>query len=122
MPVKALEKNYEDKVTFRDSLDKFGGNMLVYTYWEDHSMFCAPMSWPLPAGMPAGALVQEVIAPHIAAHPDAAKIEWDKVEWILDDKKIDLDLTKSLEENGFEHKSLLRFITPGLTGYKGLGI
>ena len=85
-------------------------------------MFCAPMSWPLPPEMPVGALLSEVIAPHIAAHPDAAKVEWEKAIFTLDDEVVDLDFTKSLKENGFEHKSRLNFKTPGLMGYKGLGI
>ena len=69
--------------------------------------------------MPFGALVSEVIATHYAPHPDASKIEWDKVEWMIDGKKVTPDFEKSLAENGMKHKSLVRFWTPGLSGYKG---
>jgi phenol hydroxylase P4 protein len=38
---------------------------------------------------------------------------------MIDGKKVQPDLSKSLAENGLRHKSLVRFWTPGLGGYKG---
>ncbi|WP_240008554.1 phenol hydroxylase subunit P4 [Pseudaquidulcibacter saccharophilus] len=119
MPVIALDKDYAKKVEFRDNVNNFHGNQLTYVHWEEHNMFCSAIAFPLPPAMPFGALVSEVIAPHYAAHPDAAKIDWSKVEWMIDGKKVTPDFDKSLAENGMKHKSLVRFWTPGLNGYKG---
>ena len=37
---------------------------------------------------------------------------------VIDGVKKVPDLAKSLEENGLRHKSLVRFWTPGFSGYK----
>ena len=67
--------------------------------------------------MPFGALVEEVfnrITPLIPTPPRSTG------DSRLDDRreKRSPDLAKSLEENGVGHKSLHRFWTPGLDGYK----
>ena len=120
MSLTALDNaNYEKNIEFRDALKNFHGNMLVYVHWEEHLSFCAALAFPLPPAMPFGALVSEVIAPSYAAHPDAAKIDWSKVVWMIDGTTKVPDMGASLEANGMRHKSLVRFWTPGLDGFKG---
>ncbi len=119
MALVAITPDYAKHVDYRDTENKFHGNQLTYVHWEEHNMFCSAIAFPLPGGMPFGAFVSEVIAPHYAAHPDAASIDWGKVEWMIDGKKATPDFDKSLTENGMKHKSLVRFWTPGLKGYQG---
>lgn len=122
MPVIALAPGYEDHIEIRDAEKNFHGNIIVYVHWEEHISFCAALTFPLPPDMSFGALISEVIAPHYAAHPDAAHVDWDKVQWKIDGKAVTPDLSTSLRENGVGHKSLIRFWTPGLNGYKGTGM
>jgi phenol hydroxylase P4 protein len=119
MAVTAITPDYEAKTGPRDTQASYHGNILVYVHWEEHLFFCAALAFPLPPGMPFGALVSEVIAPNYAAHPDAAKIDWSKVEWVIDGEKVTPDFNASLEANGIGHKSLIRFWTPGLNGKAG---
>jgi len=115
----AIRPDYGKSVEYRDVEKNFHGNILVYVHWEEHLSFCAALAFPLPPAMPFGALVEDVIKPHYAAHPDAAKIDWSNVVWVIDGVKRTPNLSKSLAENGLHHKSLVRFWTPGLHGYKG---
>ena len=71
--------------------------------------------------MPFGALTEAVLPTVLGPHPDFPHIQWDKVEWMLDGKPFTPDMSKSLQENGVGHKSLIRFRTPGLAGYQGTG-
>ena len=102
-----------------DRLENFHGNQIVYLHWLDHLMFCAPTCFPLPPDMPFGAMVEEVLKPHYAPHPDFEKVDWAAVEWEIDHAPATPDLEKSLKDNGVGHKSVVVFRTPGLTGYKG---
>lgn len=119
MSVISLTPDYDRYVDVRDRVDNFHGNIVVYVHWEDHLSFCAAMAFPLPPAMPFAALVEEVIKPHYAMHPDFARIDWSAVSWMVDDKMMTPDLSASLADNGLHHKSLVRFWTPGLKGYKG---
>jgi phenol hydroxylase P4 protein len=119
MAVIAKDPDYVTKTGPRDTRESFHGNIMIYVHWEEHLMFCAALAFPLPPQMPFGALVSEVIAPHYAAHPDAAKIDWSTVIWDIDGKKVTPDFNASLEDNGLDHKSLIRFWTPGLNGKTG---
>ncbi len=116
MTVTAITPDYVKHIEIRDIQQNFHGNILVYVHWEEHLSFCAALAFPLPPAMPFGALVSDVIAPHYAAHPDAAKVDWAVVNWMIDGKMAAPDFGKSLAENGMHHKSLVRFWTPGLTG------
>jgi phenol hydroxylase P4 protein len=116
MGVIAITPDYEAKTGPRDTRASFHGNILVYVHWEEHLTFCAALAFPLPPGMPFGALVSEVITPNYAFHPDAEKIDWTQVIWDIDGKKVTPDFSASLEANGIDHKSLIRFWTPGLHG------
>ncbi|HYG89264.1 MAG TPA: phenol hydroxylase subunit P4 [Azospirillum sp.] len=119
MAVVALEKDYADKVEVRDRVENFHGNIVVYLHWEEHLSFCAAMAFPLPPAMPFGALIKEIIPTYYGMHPDFAAIDWSRVRWIIDGKEVTPDPQKSLADNGIGHKSLVRFWTPGLHGYKG---
>lgn len=121
MSVTAIGSDYEQHVDYRDALGNFHGNQLVYVHWEKHLSFCAPLAFPLPPGMPFGALVDAVIKPHYAAHPQAEQIDWTGAIWEIDGKKVVPDLGASLEANGVGHKSVVRFWTPGLDGFNGSG-
>ncbi|MDD2705056.1 MAG: phenol hydroxylase subunit P4 [Acidocella sp.] len=116
MPVTAIVPDYESYVEIRDVQKNFHGNILVFVHWEQHLSFCSAIAFPLPPTMPFDALVSDVIAPHYAAHPDAAKIDWTKAVWSIDGEIATPDFNASLVENGLHHKSLIRFWTPGLPG------
>lgn len=103
----------------RDRVENFHGNQVVYLHWEKHLSFCAPMAFPLPPPMPFGALVGELIPKFYGMHPDFAKVDWTKAKWTLDGQPFTPALDKSLAENGVGHKSVLRFVTPGLDGFAG---
>jgi len=105
----------------KDAVENFHGNQLVYVDWDKHRMFSAAAAFPLPPEMPFGALMQEVIPSIWNGHPDFAELNWATVEWILDDKPFIPNPESSLADNGIGHKSLLRFITPGLDGIAGTG-
>lgn len=117
MSVIAREPGYAPPV--RDLVENFHGNILVYVHWEEHLMFCAGFTFPLPPEMPFGALVQEVLPGVYAQHPDFEKVDWSAVRWTLDGEEFTPDMEKSLKEQNIGHKSLLRFWTPGLNGYRG---
>jgi phenol/toluene 2-monooxygenase (NADH) P4/A4 len=119
MGVVAITPDYEKYVEIRDRRENFHGNIVVYLHWEQHLSFCAALAFPLPPDMPFGAMVENVLKPHYAAHPDFAKIDWAKVSWDVDGAKRQPALDKSLAENGVGHKSLIRFWTPGLNGWQG---
>ena len=120
MSVVAISPDYEAHTVVRDARANFHGNIVVYVHWEKHLSFCSALAFPLPPDMPFGAFVDNVVKPHYAAHPDAARIDWDAVIWEIDQEKVSPDLGKSLQANGVGHKSLIRFWTPGLDGYQGV--
>lgn len=105
--------------TPKDKVENFHGNMLVYMQWEKHLSFCAPLAFPLPPNMPFGDLVAGVLVPAYAAHPDSENVDFEKGEWLLDNEPFTPDFSKSLQENGLGHKSLIRVKTPGLEGLAG---
>ena len=102
----------------KDTADKFPAPLL-YIGWEDHMMLCAPYCVPLPPNMPFGDMVKNVLPGMYAAHPEFAKIDWSKAEWFKSGQAFQPDAAKSLAENGLGHKDVIRFRTPGLTGFKG---
>lgn len=114
MPVKSVVPNYVGEV--KDAADKFHGNIVVYFNWVDHLMFCAPVAFPLPQDMALGAAVSDLLPNIYGKHPDWQNIDWSKVRWELDRQPFTPDMRKSLKDNGVGHKSVLRFVTPGLTG------
>ncbi|HPE62186.1 MAG: phenol hydroxylase subunit P4 [Thiothrix sp.] len=119
MTVKSIQGEYP--VVMMDSVERFHGNQLVYINWDHHTSFCSANTYPLPPDMPFGALTAEVLPGVLGAHPDFPQIQWDKVEWMLDGEGFTPDMDKSLKDNGVGHKSLIRFRTLGLKGYRGTG-
>lgn len=118
MSVKAL-KDYPLHVA--DSHDKFHGMQMLFLGWDQHLMFCAPLAWALPPDMRFGDFVSQIVPTGFGAHPDFAKIEWDKVEWLKSGQPWQPDFDKTLAENGLRHKDSLRMRTPGLNGIEGSG-
>jgi len=92
---------------------------LLYIGWEDHLMFCAPFCLPLPPDMPFGALATQVLPGVFGAHPDFARIDWSRAEWLKSGQPWTPDPAKSLADNGLGHKDVIRLRTPGLTGIAG---
>lgn len=109
----------EYRLASADSVDKFHGAKLLYVGWDQHLMFCAPFAFPLPPDMPFRAVVEQVLPPAFGYHPDWAKIDWSTVTWLKSGKPFTPDWDKSLAENGIDHKTAIRFRTPGLNGIKG---
>lgn len=102
----------------KDTADKFPAPLL-YVGWEDHLMFCAPFCVPFPPTLKFGDMCRGAFAGIFGAHPDFAKIDWDKAEWFKSGRPWQPDHAKSLAENGLGHKDVIRFRTPGLTGLRG---
>ena len=117
MATVALTEDYHGPVL--DKEENFHGNRVIYVHWEDHLMFCAALAFPFPPGMPWGAVIGEVLPQFYGMHPDWPNIDWSAVRYELDGKEVQLDPGKWLDEQGFHHKSLVRFWTPGLNGYQG---
>lgn len=102
-----------------DRRENFHGLQLVYFAWNRHLMFCSPMTFPLAPGLSFADFLEQVVRPAIAAHPDAARVDFAKAQWLLDDQPFSPDPAASLEGNGIGHKSLLHLTTPGLNGLGG---
>lgn len=119
MGVVAATPDYEKYAEIRDRRENFHGNIVVYLHWEQHLSFCAALAFPLPPDMPFQAMVDNIVKPFYGAHPDAEKIDWSAVRWDIDGATRVPALDKSLAENGVGHKSLIRFWTPGLAGWRG---
>ena len=115
MSVVALEPY---RFAAKDARENFPAPLL-YIGWEDHLMICAPVCLPLPPDMPFGALATTVLPGVYGYHPDFAKIDWPQVQWLKSGRPWAPDPAKSLAENGLNHKDVIRFRTPGLTGVQG---
>lgn len=117
MSVVALDPGYTGEM--KDRVENFHGQQLLYIGWEDHLMYCAPMCIPIAPDVPFAALTAQVIPSLYPAHPDTARIDWNRTEWFRSGERFTPDPEKSLAENGLGHKAMLRFRTPGLAGIKG---
>jgi len=118
MSVKAIG---EYPVLPRDVRENFHGNIMVIVGWDKHMMISSPMAFPLPPDMPFGAFVKEVMPAAYAPHPDWGKIDWNEVTWMLNGESFKPNMDASLADNGLDHKSVVRFQTPGLNGIQGSG-
>ena len=76
MPVKAITPDYRGDI--RDRRENFGGNIIVYVGWDEHLLFCAAKTFPLPPDMPFQALREQVLAEGFGQHPDFEHIKWEK--------------------------------------------
>lgn len=111
MPV-ASRKEYIG--TSRDSVEHFDGKQLVYASWDHHLLFAAPFLLYAAPEMPFGELVKGPLSALMQPDPDAAAVDWDKVEWLKANQPFTPDFGRSLADNGVTHKTQLRFRTPGL--------
>ena len=92
MALTALSPDYEKHIEYRDAEKNFHGNRVVYVHWEEHLLFCSAIAFPLPPDMPFAAFVEAIVKGHYNAHPDFDKIDWDRVEWMIDGVKVKPDL------------------------------
>ncbi|MDX1734331.1 MAG: phenol hydroxylase subunit P4 [Halioglobus sp.] len=119
MAVSAITDDYTGERL--DRVENFNGNQLVYVGWDRHLLFCAPVAFLLPPDLPFSTLLEETIPGAFSLHPEFAQIDWQGVEWLLDDEAFTPDPGKSIAEQGVGHKSIIRFATPGLDGIQGSG-
>jgi phenol/toluene 2-monooxygenase (NADH) P4/A4 len=119
MSVVALQEYVGDPL---DAIAVYHGAQVLYVCWNKHLMFGAPFSLRVEPAMKFGDVVAQMIAPIISVHPDASKIDWSAAQWLRGDEPWTPVWDASVAENGIAHKDFVRFETPGLDGYKGLGI
>lgn len=98
----------------RDLVENFGGKQIVYATWDRHLLFAAPFLICLPPEVSFGEFVNGPLAQLLSIDPDAAAIDWTKVQWLKGNQPFVPDFALSLTENGIGHKQQLRFQTPGL--------
>ena len=120
MSVQAITPDYTG--TVRDKLENFHGNQLVYCGWDEHLMFPAAFTWPLPPQMSFADFRDKVMAEAFSVHPEWCQINWDNTSWRLNGEPFTPDEQRSLVEQGIGHKSMLQFCTHGLNGFKGMGV
>ncbi len=120
MTNQVLKDIYQGEV--RDRVENFSGNQLIYVGWDHHLMFCSAFTFLVSPNNSFDTLINEVIIGAFTQHPEWSEIEWSKVQWLLDGNSFIPDMKKSLAAQGIGHKSLLRFNTPELKGFKGAGV
>lgn len=91
---------------------------LLYVGWDEHMMFCAPLAIPLP-DQRFEDFVARVLPQLYGEHPDFARIAWPRVQWFKSSRLFTPEPRATLAAQGFGHKSVLRFRTPGLEGLRG---
>ncbi|MFW1802341.1 phenol hydroxylase subunit P4 [Acinetobacter nematophilus] len=117
MSVKAIVENYQFEPL--DLQQNYGDNMLLFIGWDHHTLFCSAHAFVVSPKQSLQELIDGQIQAGFEQHPDFVNIDWSKVEFHLNRQRLNVDFSKSLEDLGFDHKSLLRFVTPDLQGYKG---
>lgn len=120
MPVHAITPDYKGEVL--DKRENFGDNQVVYVGWDHHLMFCAAFAYPLPPETPFGVLLNDVMPTTFGSHSEFSEVDWNKTEWLLDGQPFIPQMDVALQDQGVGHKSLLRFNTPDLKGYKNAGV
>lgn len=120
MATLALRADYQGDR--KDAADKFGGAILVYINWERHLFFYSAKAFPLDPNMPFAAVLEHVIGTHFCQHPEYKNIDWGTAEWSLNNEPFQPVMDKSLAENGFDHKCLLRFKTAEKSAFADAGV
>jgi phenol/toluene 2-monooxygenase (NADH) P4/A4 len=92
---------------------------LLYIGWDQHMMFCAPLCVPVPGDTVFADVVHGLLPKLYGQHPDFARIAWPQVQWFRSATMFTPAMPRTLAEQGFKHKSVLRFRTPGLEGLRG---
>lgn len=113
MSVKAKYADYQGSV--RDRVENFHGNQLVYVMWERHLLFATPLTFLANPAMSFADFLDEVLHPALSPHPESQDMDLKGAKWRLDGEDLQPNLEKSLADNGIDHKSLLRLITPRLS-------
>jgi phenol hydroxylase P4 protein len=98
----------------RDTVAKFNGKQIVYTYWEQHLLFATPYLTVVEPSMRFADYWENVIKPLMQPDPDSAKVDLAQVKWTMGKKEFVPDVNATLAENGIVHKAQLCFRTPGL--------
>lgn len=111
MPVAAI-KEYVG--VSRDQVANFHGKQIVYVSWDHHLLFAAPFLICMPPETPFREFVEGPLKALVSPDPDAAAIDWSKVEWLKSNAPWTPDFDASLAANGIGHKDQLRIRTPGL--------
>ena len=119
MSVVAVTPDYRGEM--KDAVENYRGQMLMSVGWDEHLCY-SPLCFPVSPEAPFKVLTDQILPGMFAQHPDASKIDWSRVEWKRSGEPFKPDPERSLRDNGLEHKSILRFRTPGLNGYEGKGI
>jgi phenol/toluene 2-monooxygenase (NADH) P4/A4 len=92
---------------------------LLYVAWDEHMMFCAPLAVLLD-GQTKFSQVRDDLLPRLyGEHPDFSRIDWARVQWFQSSRIFTPQPSQSMATQGFKHKSVLRFRTPGLEGIRG---
>lgn len=120
MSTTAITPDY--KFPARDVVENFHGNQIVYTAWDHHLMFCAPLAYAVPPTLTFKELRDSVMAEALSLHHEFSQINWDTATWLVDNEPFQPKLDVGLAEQGIGHKSVVRFQTPELKGYEGKGI
>ena len=119
MAVAAITPDYHGK--YRDQLGNFHGNQILNLAWDRHQMFCSPVALPVPPDMPFRKVIEELIPGAYSLHPEFGDIDWSAAQWHLNGEPFTPNMDVSLADQGIDHKSIVRFATPGLNGIKGSG-
>lgn len=124
MSVKALNPGYKGEV--RDDVVHFHGQTLLFVYWEDHLLFCAPAALLVNPHDSVAALVEQ-LKQALAYDPVAAQLTVENIDWYrsgdyASDERWPMDEQKTLAENGLTHKTLIRMRTPTLGDVLNIGI
>ena len=117
MAVTSIQSNYSGP--FRDRIENFHGNQLVYVHWEGHLNFCSAIALALPPGMSFRALAEEVIPSLYSADPQWATVDLSRARWMLDGARWDPILDLPIGEQKVGHKSLIRFWTEPMENPEG---
>ncbi|PUA20355.1 phenol hydroxylase subunit P4 [Glaciimonas sp. PCH181] len=119
MPVVSIKPYPVDS---KDRKENFHGAQLLYVGWDKHLLFYAPTVFCLPPETPFRELLEKHLALAYGVHPDFSAIDWGSVRWLKSGQPWTPDCTKSIAENGLQHKDVLRLQTPGKEGMAGVGI
>lgn len=117
MSTRAIRADYHGSM--KDTVEHFHGQQLLNIGWDQHLMYATPLCIPVPPALPFGALVEQVLPGLFGQHPDFARIDWTRTEWLRSGQPFQPDPAASLADNGLDHKASLRFRTPGLNGLAG---
>ena len=119
MTVTNLGESYDFPSANRE--ERYGGDINFYIQWEQHLLYACPSAYRAPVDMVLRDFLENMLRPDYAAHPDTAKVDFEKCEWKFDQKPWQPDLDKTLQENGIGHMDYLQFRSPGLAGMHGVG-